>query len=145
MKESLFIAYALYFILLGLFGVLLGFLLGIYRHEHEIDQIYLFFFLLLLHILSTKGFHDLFYLPDSSLAPNTAETFHKFSFEPLPQIESRPFKLILKETEQTTQIPFPILGDPYVTIQVDFIWNEFFEYKFELFQFYQDLNEKVKH
>jgi len=27
----------------------------------------------------------------------------------------------------------------------DFIWNESFKYKFELFQFYQTLNEKVKY
>ena len=47
MKESLFITtivYALYWILLGLFGVLLGFLLGLYRPKDEIDDTYLYSF-----------------------------------------------------------------------------------------------------
>jgi len=115
MKESLFITtivYALYFILLGLFGILVGFLLGLYRRKHQIEHIYLFFLLLLLHILSHKGFDDILLddLSDSSLATNTAD----FSSKPLPQIESRPFKLILKKTQQIPQIPFPILDDPSV-------------------------------
>ena len=150
MKESLFITtivYALYFILLGLFGILGGFLLGIYRREHEIEHIYLFFLLLLLHILSHNEFDYtlLRNLSDSSLAPNIAEPFEKFSFQPLSQIESRPLKLILKETEQRTQIPFPILDDPSVNIQIHFIYDESIDYIFELFEFYQNLNEKVKY
>ena len=149
MKESLFITtivYALYFILLGLFGILVGFLLGLYRRKHQIEHIYLFFLLLLLHILSHKGFDHILLgdLPDSSLATNTAE----FSFKTLPQIESRPFKLILKETQQRTQILLPILpilDDPSVNIQIDFVWDESIHYKFQLFEFYQNLKEKVKH
>jgi hypothetical protein len=150
MKESLFITpivYALYFILLGLFGILGGFLLGIYGRDHEIEHIYLFFLLLLLHILSHNEFHYtlLRNLSDSSLSPNIAESFEKFSFQPLSQIESRPLKLILKETEQRTQIPFPILDDPSVNIQIHFIYEESIDYIFELFELYQNLNEKVKY
>jgi hypothetical protein len=99
--------------------------------------------LLLFHILSHKGFDDILLddLSDSSLATNTAE----FSFKPLPQIESRPLKLILKETEQIHQIPFPILDDPSVNIQIDFVWEESIHYKFQFFELYQNLNEKVNY
>lgn len=152
MKESVFITtivYALYFIVLGIFGILVGFLLGIYRRKHQIEHkhIYLFFLLLLLNILYQKEFDDSLLpdLSDSYRAANIAEPFEKFSFEPLPQIESRPFKLILKETQQRTQIPFPILDDPSVNIQIDFVWEESIHYKFQFFEFYQNLNEKVKH
>ena len=101
MKESVFITtivYALYWIFLGIFGVLLGFLLGLYRRKDEIDEIYVFFLLLLLHILYSKGWNDdvlLRYLQDLSLEPKTAESFSN------PQMERRPFKLILKEPENS--------------------------------------------
>lgn len=155
MKEYLVITtivYALYFILLGLFGILVGFLLGLYQHKYEnetddINHIWLFFLLLFLHILSHKGFDDILLdgLSHSSTAPNIVEPFEKFSLQPLSQIESRPFKLILKETQQIPQIPFPILYDPSVNIQIDFVWYESIHYKFQFFEFYQTLNEKVKH
>lgn len=152
MKEYLCITYALYFILLALCGIFVGFLLGLYRRllgKDEIDQIYLFWLLLLLHFLYQKEFQDTLLpnLYDSSLAYNIADPYEDFSFRTLPQTESRPFKLILKETEKIPQIPFPILNDPSVNVQIeiDFICNDSFEYKFELFQFYQTLSEKVKH
>ena len=146
MKESVLITTivcALYLILLSLFGILVGFLLGLYRRKHQIEDIYLFFLLLLLDILSHKRFDDILLddLSDSSLATKTA----KFSFKPLTQVESRPLKLILKDTEQGPQIPSPIFDDPSVTIQIDFVWDESVHYKFELFEFYQNLNQKVKY
>ena len=106
MKESVFITrivYGLYLILLGIFGVLLGFLLGVYRRK---DEIYVFLLLLLLKILYNKGFDDVLlgYLRDSSLEPNTS----KFSLKTLPQIDRRPLKIILKEPDQKPQIPFPL-------------------------------------
>jgi hypothetical protein len=56
-----------------------------------------------------------------------------------------PLKIILKEPNQRLQIPFPILSDPFVWIDIDFIWEESKNYKFELFKFYQNVNEKVKY
>lgn len=148
MKESLFITtfvYFFYWILLGLFGVFLGFLLGLYRHKHkyETDQLYLFFLLLLFNILSKEGFDEILLgdLTDSSLAPNTS----KFSFKPIPQMERRPFKMMLKESEQRPQIPFPISGDP--VIDVDFMIEmieEPINYQFQLFLLYPNTNQKVK-
>ena len=145
-KESLCITtivYALYFILLGLFGILVGFLLGLYRRKYQIEDIYLFFLLLLFYILSHKGFDDILLddLSDSSIATNTEE----FSFKLLPQIKSRSVKLILKQTEQIQQIPFLILDDPSLNIQIDFVWEESIQYKFQLFELYQNLNEKVNY
>ena len=77
MKESLFITrivYFLYLILLGMFGIIVGFLLGIYKREDEINT---FLLLLLLKIIYNNEFDDglLEYLHDLSLETNTAETF----------------------------------------------------------------------
>ena len=137
---------------LGIFcGILVGFLLGLYRRllgKDEINQIYLFWLLLLLHLLSQKEFQDPL-LPNLSDSSNIAYPLEDFG--PRPQIESRPFKLILKEPEKIPQIPFPILDDLSVNVEIEvhFIWNETINYslpyKFELFQFYQTLSEKVKH
>jgi hypothetical protein len=72
-----YICFILHSFILGLFGILICFLLGIYRREYEIKHRYLFFWLLLLHILSHNEFDDTFLrnLSDSSLAPNIAEPF----------------------------------------------------------------------
>ena len=152
MEESISITYALYFILLGLFGIVVGFLLGLYRHKYKnendkINPTYLLILLLLLEMLYNDGF-DYRLLRNPNPASNIADPYENFSFGPLPQIESRPFKLILKEPEKVPQIPFPIFDDPSGNVEIDFIWDvwdESFEYKFELFQFYQTLSEKVKH
>lgn len=50
----------------------------------------------------------------------------------------------LKEPDQISQIPFTILNDPFVSIDIDFTWEESKSYKFELFKFYRSVNEKVK-
>ena len=101
MKESLFITrilYFLYWILLGIFGIIIGFLLGIYKREDEINTVLL---LLLLKIIYNNGFDDVLleYLYDLSLETNTAETFSKFSLKSIEQIDPRPLKIIFKEPE----------------------------------------------
>jgi hypothetical protein len=83
MKESVFITritYGLYLILLGIFQVLLGFLLGFCRRE---DGIYVFLLLFLLKILYNNGFDDVLleYLHDLSIEPSTTEQFSKFSLK----------------------------------------------------------------
>ena len=112
MKESLFITrivYFLYWILLGIFGIIIGFLLGIYKRE---DEIHAFLLLLLLKIIE--------------------------------QIDPRPLKIIFKEPEQIP-LPFFIIEDPLVFIETEVLWEEPINYKFQLFQFYQNVSEKVKH
>lgn len=101
MKESLFITrivYFLYWILLGIFGIIIGFLLGIYKREDEINTVLL---LLLLKIIYNNGFDDVLleYLYGLSLETNTAETFSKFSLKSIEQIDPRPLKIIFKEPE----------------------------------------------
>ena len=91
MSESVLITrviYILYIILLGLFGILLGFLLGVYRREDEINA---FLLLLLLKIIYKNGFDEvsLEYLHDLSLKTNTAEPFSKFSLKSIEQIDPR--------------------------------------------------------
>ena len=146
MNESVFITkilYFLYLILLGVFGIIIGFLLGVYKREDEINA---FLLLLLLKIIYNSGFDDVLleYLHDLSLETNTVEPFSKFPLKSIEQIVTRPPKIIFKEPEQ---IPFPflIIEDPLVFIETEVLWEEPINYKFQLFQFYQNVNEKVKH
>lgn len=146
MKQSLFITrivYFLYWILLSIFGIMIGFLLGIYKREDEINT---FLLLLLLKIIYNNGFDDVLleYLHDLSLETNTAETFSKFSLQSIEQIDSRPLKIIFKEPEQIP-LPFFVIEDPLIFIETEVLWEEPINYKFQLFQFYQNVNEKVKH
>ena len=144
MKESLFITrivYFLYLILLGIFGIIIGFLLGIYKREDEINT---FLLLLLLKIIYNNGFDDVLleYLHDFSLETNTAETFSKFSLKSIEQIDPRPLKISLKEPEQIS-LPFLIIEDPLVFIDTEVLWDESTNYQFELFKFYRYLNQKI--
>jgi hypothetical protein len=145
MKESLFImrmVYFLYFILLGIFGITIGFLLGIYKRENEINT---FLLLLLLKIIYNNKFDDVLlkYLHDLSLETNIAETFSKFPLKSIEQIDPRPLKLTLKEPEQIP-LPFLIIEDPLVFIDIEVLLDESTNYQFELFKFYRNVNQKVK-
>ena len=145
MKKSLFITrivYFLYWILLGIFVIIIGFLLGIYKREDEINT---FLLLLLLKIIYNNGFDDVLleYLHDLSLETNTAETFSKFSLKSIKQINPRPLKIIFKEPEQIP-LPFFIIKDPFVFIDTEVLWDKSTNYKFELFRFYRNVNQKVK-
>lgn len=148
MKQSLFITrivYFLYFILLGIFGIIIGFLLGVYKREDEINA---FLLLLLLKIIYNykNRFDDVLleYLHDLSLETNTVEPFSKFSLKSIEQIDPRPLKIIFKEPEQIP-LPFLIIEDPLVFIETEVLWEEPINYKFQLFQFYQNIDQKVKH
>jgi hypothetical protein len=145
MKESVFITrivYFLYLILLRIFGIIIGFLLGVYKGEDEINA---FLLLLLLKIIYNNGFDDVLleYLHDLSLETNTAEQFSKFSLETVKQINPRPLKIALKEPDQGLQIPLTIFDDPSVKIEIDSIWDESTNYQFELFKFYRYVNQKI--
>ena len=145
MKESLFttrIVYFLYWILLGVFGIIIGFLLGVYKREDEINA---FLLLLLLKIIYNSGFDDVLleYLHDLSLETNTVEPFSKFSLKSIEQIVTRPSKIIFKEPEQIP-LPFFIIKDPLVFIDTEILWDKSTNYEFELFKFYRNVNQKVK-
>ena len=145
MKESLFttrIVYFLYWILLGVFGIIIGFLLGIYKRQDEINP---FLLLLLLKIIYSNGFDDVLleYLHDLSLETNTVEPFSKFSLKSIEQIDPRPLKIIFKEPEQIA-LPFFIIKDPLVFIDTEILWDKSTNYEFELFKFYRNVNQKVK-
>ena len=134
MNESVFITrilYFLYLILLGVFGIIIGFLLGVYKREDEINA---FLLLLLLKIIYNSGFDDVLleYLHDLSLETNTVEPFSKFSLKSIEQIVTRPLKIIFKEPEQ---IPFPflIIEDPLVFIETEVLWDKSTNCEFELY------------
>jgi hypothetical protein len=136
MSESVLITrviYILYIILLSLFGMLLGFLLGVYSRK---DDIYVFILLLLLKMLYNKGFdYDL-------LKPNKVDHFYKFSLKTIEQINPRPSRLILKQPDQIP-LPFLIIEDPFVFIETKVLFDESINYAFELFIFYRNVNQKV--
>ena len=139
MKESVFITrivYSLYLILLGIFGILLGFLLGVYRRK---DEIYVFYLILLLRILYNSGFDHILL---ETLEPRNIEEFSKFSLQVCESSNSRASKLFLGELVKNPQIPFPLLGEPSISIDVDFLFEESINYEFDLFKFY--INQKVK-
>lgn len=140
--------YILYLILLGLFGILLGFFLGVYRRENQVNEIYIFLLLLLLQILYNNGFDDVLFeiLRRRSLEPRNIEQFSKFSLQVCEPSYSRPSKLFLGELIEKPQIPlpFPIIEDPLVVIETEVFWKKPINYKLELFKFYQNVNEKVK-
>ena len=128
------VIYILYIILLGLFGILLGFLLGVYRRK---DDIYVFTLLLLLKMLYNDGFDY------GLLKPNKVDQFSKFSLKTIEQINPRPSRLILKEPDQIP-LPFLIIEDPLVFIETEVLWDESTNYEFELFRFYRNVNQKVE-
>lgn len=142
MTESLFITsivYGLYLILLAIFGVLLGFLLGVYSLYSREEEVYLFLLLLLLKILYNNGFDDILLEPlrIRSLELRKIDEFSNFSLKSIQQINLRPLKIILTKPDQSLQIPLPVLTDPFVKIEIDFIWDESTNYEFELFKFYR--------
>lgn len=147
MAESIWITRAIYFlylIFLGLLGTVLGFLIGLYDHE---DEIYVFILLYLLKLIYKNRHHPLLLelWQDLFLKPDIVEDFSTMSgFKTIEQTLPRPSQIMLKEPDQRSGIPFPILGDPFVWIDVNLSWEESHGYKFELFEFYQDVAEKVK-
>lgn len=72
------------------------------------------------------------------------DEFSKFPLKSIEQIELRSLKIMLTQSSQSCQVPFPfpIIEDPLV-IETQIFWEEPISDKFELFQFYQDINEEV--
>ena len=101
---------------------------------------------LLLKILYNNGFDDVLLEPlrIRSLEPRNIEEFSKFSLQVCERINSRSSKLFLGEFVEKSQIPLPFLGDPFVLMGIDFIFDESTIYEFELFRFYRNVNQKVK-
>lgn len=144
MKKSVFltrIIYFLYWILIGIFGIIIGFLLGAYKRENQVNP---FLLLLLLKIISNNGFDDVLlkYLHDLSLETNTVELFYKLSLKSIEQIDPRPLKITFKQPEQIP-LPFLIIEDPLVFIDTEILWDESTNYQFQLFKFYRYINEKI--
>ena len=114
---------------------MLGFLLGLVyrRKDKKIDDRYVFFLLLLLNIFYNNGFDTVLLEPlrIRSLESNNIEEFSKFSLQAFELSNSRPFKLFLRESVEKPQIPFPLLGDPFISIDVDFLFEESTNYEFE--------------
>ena len=118
MKESLFITrivYFLYWILLGIFGIMIGFLLGMYKCKNKINT---FLLLFLLKIIYNNGFYNVLlkYLYNLYLETNTAQTFSKFSLKSIEKINPCPLKIIFKEPKQIP-LSFFIIEDPIVFIE----------------------------
>lgn len=145
MNESLLITrivYFLYLILLGVLGIIIGFLLGLYKREDEINPLLLLFLLIILY---NYGFYDVLleYLHNLYLESNTGDICSKFSLKSIEQIDPRPSKITFKEPQQIP-LPFLIIEDPLVVIDIEILWDESTNYQFELFKFCSSVNQKVK-
>lgn len=70
---------------------------------------------------------------------------HQFCLQPLKQVYERQTKLILEEFDPIFKTSFPILGDPFVFIEINFLGQESKIYEFELFKFSRSLNKKIKY
>ena len=155
MNKSLFITrmvYFLYLILLSLFGIIIGFLLGVYKFKVNVhtrkDEINIFLLLFLSKIIYNSRFNNalLKYLHDLYLETNVVQPFSKFSFKSSREITTRPLKIIFKEPEQILS-PFFIIEDPnpVIFVETEILWKKQINCKFQLFEFYQNVNERLKH
>jgi hypothetical protein len=127
--------YFLFLIILGLSGLIIGIFLRMYKNNQEVYT--------LIMLLFSQIFHnpDLDYVVSKQ---DKVKHFYKISVKTIEQNAMSTLKLIFKEPNQIPQISFPIVSDPFVWIDIDFIWEESKNYTFELFKFYQNVNEKVK-
>ena len=146
------VLYVLCFIMFGMFGLLLGFSVGLYKGEHQRNkEIDVFTLVLLLEILYGNKFGSALseYLQDlypSFFELNKAEDCLKITPQTVEYINPSPLQIMLEQQEKIPQIPFPILGDPYLSIEIDWEWDDSrnSKYKFELFTFYKNINEKLQ-
>lgn len=156
MEEFLFltrIVYGLYLILFMIFGVFLGFLLGIlsrYKDDNEIYASLLLFLLRSLYNFSkilylyNTGFEFDEILQNLDLRSSEAGNIDEISFKVFELKNSSPGKLGVPKLPEKPQIPFPLLGDPFLSIDVEVLFQESVNYEFELFRFYFNANQNLK-
>ena len=104
--------------------------------------------LLLLQLLYNKNFEydSLEYLQNfHSLKSNNAVPFDTFSLKTIEPVKLSSLKIILNEPNLESNIPLPIFMDPFIYIDISFVWEESENYQFEFFKFYKNVNEKVKY
>ena len=148
MNESVLISRildCLYWILLGIFGIMIGFLVGAYKREDEINEFLLL--IILLRIIYNNWFDDVLleYLYDLSRKPKIVKPFSKFSLKTMEQAP-RSLDILFEEPEQIPlPLPFLIIEDPLLIIETEVLWEQPINYQFELFKFYRYINQKVKH
>jgi hypothetical protein len=154
-EESLLIAiiiYLFYLVILVIFGVLLGFLLGLSNRKNS-NEPYLFLLLELLkllygiYIIDPVGFDNILLEPLQfrSLEPGNIEEFSSFSLQVIEPIKLRQPKIFLEKSAKQHEILFsPILIDPFLYIDINSIFEKSTKYKFTLFHFYFNVNQKIK-
>ena len=99
----------LYLIFISLVGILLGFLLGVYKRRNEK---YILVLLLLLITLYNHGFEEIL----SEMVKT--DPFSEFSFKPMPEIEPKASKLNLKAVDKMP-LPFSVIEDPLLFIETE--------------------------
>lgn len=138
MTGSIALTSFMYVLYLSVLGLILGFLLGIYKRNKEMDVFMLLFLLELFYIMDKSD--SSVKLPHILLEPNEVNQFSTFSVETEGNRQIGLFKILLiviiwvRGSSLKPEIPFPILGDPSVLIDIDIILNEFPDY--ELLKFY---------
>lgn len=136
----------IFFVALGLlvliiFGLLIGFLIGIYQHE---DDIYVLVLILLLQILYRNGcvrnFEDFY---STSIEQNKLTEISKFPLKPLELMDVNPTKIVFKGFDFTPQIFLPIFNDPILWLDVECIIERPYQYNIELFKVYKKLKRPL--
>lgn len=99
----------------------------------------------LLQIIYIYGFNDflLEHPIDLSREMTKANSRYKFQPQALEPVEPRPFKIIFEEPEKIP-LPFLTIKDP-LFIETEIFYEEPINFRFQLFHFYQSINEKIKH
>lgn len=117
-----------YLLLLCFFGVLIGFLYGVYKKE---DEIYLFVLLFLFRMM----YEDELISDLDLIQPNKAKPFVLESVKPT---NTFPVKRLSQEfsIDAQSKIPLPIFVDLLILPEFDFVWDESQKYKFELYKFF---------
>ena len=126
--------YIIYFIIIGLFSMLVGFLLSIYKTD---KKIYILTLLIFLQSLYINVFNSILFEPDK------IKHLQELNFKPVKQISINPSKLTFQKQFQRQLIPLPILIDPFILINVEIVWKKEL-YEFELLKFCQEINKKIK-
>lgn len=134
----------LYFLILALFGIVSGILIYLFTYKDEINEIYLFI-LFLSNIIHNKKLNNILldFLQVYSLETHGVEKFSKFSLEVCKETNPRPSKLVFKKVIKKSKTLLPILDDPPILVDINYIFEKSPDYIFELFSFYKDVNQKV--
>ena len=70
---------------------------------------------------------------------NKVDKFSIFSFKILEQVNLSTSKIIMNK-QYKILLPFLIINDPFLFIETEVFWEQSFNYNFQLFEIYHNIN-----